>query len=436
MRILRYNVVFDTSILKRGETHELLRKLNKKLARSSANCRIRYFIPEVVVEEYKYHLLEEALPPIKKFNSVLDEYEILNKRIKIDKNWAERVFKKKLIRSFGKYIIIPLPDKIDVRKLMKMAAWKEPPFQEKGEKGFRDSLIMLTIEAEYDRLTRTGARIAFICDDPKFEKAIKERLKDVKNRFSVCDSINAFESELRLSLETTDRDFISEITKNATAVFLKLAAEKDIEGKIRSDFSDLFVTPNLGDYRYGSVYFGNIKDVNEKWESVNKGSFLVAEPIYIDKVVMNRESRFKWESTVTFKQTFKQLSPVTLYVSDVYNKMVEYVLEFSVKWSAIVDDKGNFSDAKVEGVEKKNTYTNEILQPGIRGYSGISMATASGQELKPLSSTPSISDQYTPSGYLGEKQCRGCGKFFIPSGLRSLVDENLCDECWQKRPGW
>ena len=433
MRRLRYNIVFDTNVLKRGGTHELLRKLNKKLARSSTNCKVRYFIPEVVVEEYKYHLLKEALPHIKQFNSVLDEYEILNKRVKIDKNWVERVFKKKLTTSFNKYITIPLPAKIDVRKLMKMAAWKEPPFQEKTEKGFRDSLIMLTIEVEYDRLTRAGARIAFICDDSKFRKAVKEELKDVKNRFSVYNSIDEFESELRLSLQISNRAFKSEITKNATAAFLELVAKEEVEGRIRSDFPDLFVTPNLENYWYGDAYFGNVKDVNEKWEPVGKGAFLVAEPIYVDKIVINKKARFKWESTVTFKQTFRQLSPVALYVVGTYNKMVEYILEFSVKWSAVVDNKGNFSDARVEGIEKKNSYTNEISQSVIGGYSGISMATASGQELKPLS--PGSTQGSFIGHYLGEKKCRDCGRSFIPSGVRSLSDEELCDDCWRKQYG-
>lgn len=172
--------------------------------------------------------------------------------------------------------VLPLPT-IELNRLLKMAVDRVSPFQESGEKGFRDSLILFTcLEAIRGRPDLNALAIT---DDHKLGEALKQFAEEYETQIDVATN---FAEALKLMLARADqwyRDKLRIEAAEAKRLLLKYRAE--IERKIGevTEFSRFelmgFSTADIGNVeRVLSMGFKDVGSAIWKERTANGGRVL------------------------------------------------------------------------------------------------------------------------------------------------------------------
>lgn len=205
---------FDTNILQQlihGSSNVDFVKL-----RDSQKGQRNFFAPQVVYNELLQHQVKEAREQI---NLISSASRRLGRVLVRDPIQYERI--EDLEEIVGKAVqqffevtqidIIPTPE-IPLATLLDMAVRKEPPFEEKKEKGFRDAVIMFTILGHME--TKSFKLGTLITNDGIFTDAvIGNRFTDKGLNLTVAKTISEANQQLIEEIEKTVSTFVEGITK-------------------------------------------------------------------------------------------------------------------------------------------------------------------------------------------------------------------------------
>lgn len=400
-----YQVLFDNNVL-RG--NPLSKEVKRFIKNWSINKQliINFYVPEIVAEEYKKYFLNEVKRSIKqvsgasellyRFTGLKTNNPTLNDReiLKI----AEKTLQENALH------IIPVPyDEVDLRDLAKKAVYYLPPFEEKHEKGFKDSLIAETIISQKELIPQE-TNLIFICGDNKLREYLSGNRK-IKGGLKLYQSVPEFESELRLLLTAFDKHFIDRLTQQAKERFYNPAKpegslyyEFKVKEKISEQYGYLFVHPERHrrlEY-LSNAYFGESE--TGIWVAVEQPLFEIGNPVFSQK----RNGKYQWETTVVSKQRFEKISSMITLGS---NYFLEHILEFNIKWEFELDKDHKIIKSILKDIKHTSALSNEIYEyPGISHFSqptpvsgvtisGIGTVPVNNQgQLKPVSYGTNLGD--------------------------------------------
>jgi len=115
--------------------------------------------------------------------------------------------------------IIKTP-KLNMNEILEMAVKKAPPFEEKGEKGFRDTVILFTIIRYAKRHNKDGLNLVVTKDRIFTEDEVTKRFESEGLEFEIKDSIDGALIDLRKLLDEEEAK-IREKRSRILGIFLE-----------------------------------------------------------------------------------------------------------------------------------------------------------------------------------------------------------------------
>jgi hypothetical protein len=217
-------VVFDTNVLFTKVASDLLRQEVRSLIEensSHGDLNIKWFLPEVVLEERRYQMQEKAfdlLPSIEKLETLLGH------KLNITKDILAQRVKEAIqgnVSDFNINVTPFSPGSVDWPSLIKRAVFREPPFDAgEKEKGFKDSVIAESFIqlVKQSPATPSVCRLAFVTKDSRLNEFLKEELKDVKN-VRILSRISELENLINTLVSSVTEEFVREIAEKAEKYF-------------------------------------------------------------------------------------------------------------------------------------------------------------------------------------------------------------------------
>lgn len=389
-----YIVIFDTNTLWGNPIKEAVLKLIKDYA-TKDSLAIELFVPEVVMEEYKKHILDRVLEAKDIHgNKASDINQLLGLKLEkftISDGEILTIAEKTLLNTGVKVWKTPI-DKINLRELISDAVSHKGAFEEAKEKGFKDAVIAETILVNLPASLKQST-VVFICGDKLLRTYITTRTRKL-DKFKIYESVPEFESVLVSHLQAIDEDRLNKLTEEAAFAFQEdtnpdvLFYKDKIGQKIRQKYESLFLQPKLN-----QGFAKILSQINgENWVAFDGGSYnITKKPVFINK----EDNIYFWRSIVVYKRAFKKVEPVNTLSGDellIGGNFTEYVLEFAVDWKAELDSRDRFINASVVDITHLGTYSNpnypalSLSSDYMGNYMGSSGAsvTQAGQGTVPL----------------------------------------------------
>ena len=246
-----------------------------------------------------------------------------------------------------------------LRGIVAASLWRLPPFKEKGEGGFRDSLILETVA--HIHAQEPHSDIAFITKDDRLIVAAQERFKGISN-FGIFSALHEYEKFLELARVRFPPDLLHELTTKAGDIFEDAAwFNLDLETRVRKDF-ELKIGAHAFDGAATSSpkpagALGGLGGIFALGSTMRRCSgepefhFLKTELL---GVVGSNE--FHWSSTVLITTPYRE--PPGLLSGALEGKGPAYMrlLQIAVEWRAIVDSRDpnhGFSKIGVIAINKE-----------------------------------------------------------------------------------
>jgi hypothetical protein len=308
----------------------------------------------------------------------------------IIKDNVEKRFDKWLRTKKGKLYKTPI-DKIKWGDLIHCSIWREAPFtfdskNPDNEKGFRDALILETV-IEICRQEKRQIGIAFLCND-KLLRETAEQILSTENRFSSRETIDDFESYLKLTKEKLEDQFIKSLLKRATQKFYSkedpecLYMREKLRNKLEDEYKKYFDNPKESEKDFVRSFLSST--YSESWEPIDTGRFWISNAQF-ERI--ESKNQYYWKSQVTYvKQYTKRYGQISLLRSLIfqdYDNERVLILPFQIIWRAKVTANGRFSDLAIENIElKDNSFEKPTEQQrkrwGLRTIENITPTTDAG----------------------------------------------------------
>jgi hypothetical protein len=111
---------------------------------------------------------------------------------------------------------------VDWQRLVGNAVNRRPPFETKGEKGFRDAIIAETflqlVEASPEQPQR--CRVVLLTDDELLTKAVKARVAE-RNNIQIFGSVDELKGLINTLISTVPEDYVAQMQEKAQEYFVK-----------------------------------------------------------------------------------------------------------------------------------------------------------------------------------------------------------------------
>jgi hypothetical protein len=344
-KLIPYTVFVDSNCLYTPNEVEIVNpSFSDLLKEIRSKCEIELAIPDIVAREILNKKLDDCEACLKEIASKVNriakltvtepvrlpniEDLQLNLKARFDR-WVE---------SLGA-TIIPVPTAIDWTSLIEKAVSRRPPFSprsEKGEKGFKDALILETL-LELHKCSPDRA-VVFVCADVLLSKTACDHLAGPT--FLAVSSLDEFRSHLELRITQTSEKFTRALLTKAKEVFYTESNPNCIwlKFKVREEIHKSF----------GAQWSG------DKYETLEQNlltpTALIAvtkEFVYIDEtafVTLDDEHFYHWQTKVELRQIFRprEFQP--------FNEQIRKLVT-SVKWKAKISDSptSDFTEESIEG---------------------------------------------------------------------------------------
>jgi hypothetical protein len=289
---------------------------------------IKIFAPEVVILEWIAYWKKETSAELNKLKSASKRLaRLLQENIKYEEpndapNKIEQMMKIYIEEAGIQTIPIPV---IALDELIKMSINKEPPFEEKSEKGFRDTIILFTILKHLEENEISSA--IFITSDSIFTHyGITERFKKVGKSLSIAKNV----TEARESLENQVRSYWHYVVREGNPKIRSFLTDRfdEISEYIlkNAEISELFLRGGL----WGQV--GQKEDIPSR---ANIKRILEVHPLKISNIYPGR--------ILSERELQNGIEPITFTVSTNFDLIIEeYGLEIifaspKVKLSDLTD---------------------------------------------------------------------------------------------------
>lgn len=384
INISKFHIYLDTNVLIYGNPFQnnLIKLINKYKGNNRLLIKLR--IPEIVALEYKNKTRKWVREIINKQNETVKTINgFFNRKLKKLNISEDKLDKsiKKVFKSQGFELLKTPINKIDLKNLIIKAVDRQSPFQEKGEKGFRDSIISETIKL--CSIKDKSVINIFISDDRLLNDFIGNNPAQFVE-FKTFISINEFESYLDLHLLKYDDIFIERLTKKAELEFYDansrsgLFFRENIELKIMRDYETILSSnPNM--YPLTSLSSPSTSLISTSMNAYISTSF---SPSYISSNLYNDPSKinydinppyfvsnknlneYTWNSFIFLKQPANYgenlqgtltYVPITYGASQNYSTVYNTTTTFVVRWKTIIDDNGNITKSTFESLKLHNS---------------------------------------------------------------------------------
>lgn len=360
---LKYSIIFDTQTLIFGNPFRTQVINFIKSYQKNEDVEIVYYIPRVVAEEFKSKLPQRIKDAKSAYGDALRQINGLMVN-KIPEQelffFDEEIIKagEKALEVYG-LTILDTPS-IGLQQLLKKAINHEPPFKSEGDSGFKDAVIAETVKEHSPGLSNTS-KVIFICFDENFRKFMKTIAEEYK--FQVYQSIEEFESELKLSILFAGgrEKLIDSLQEAAEEIFFKNEDKKSLFykeawGRINREFPALFSNPQPRPSLMTVSAYGVSAEDGElgPWISSGKAKYDVYKPLYIGK---QDSETLIWESIVSYNQDFiREVSSSTkgLEGFSFTAKRGTYSLKFKIAWTVKLTKEGKLdpNTAEVTSVDQ------------------------------------------------------------------------------------
>ena len=295
----RLNVVFDTNALYTQRIDDPVNDAAAEVIKAHSkhvDVEITWSLPEMVVREREYQMLDEA----KKYVVSLNKIERLlgtnwnvtpeNLELQIQKSIQNRMHQLGLV-------MVPLnPAPVDWQRLTTDAARRVPPFEAGDtEKGFKDAIIIETfLQIMAAWLAEDIKNKAYlVTSDKVMTEALQKRLPP-GNRVRIFADMSALSSEINILGSSVDETFAAELVADATTLFFDPASgdgffnQAQIDDEIARLFPEYFRAPK------GSI--------------VVSKSTTVSNPVFVSKT----SRKVAFTSRVTFEIEVRQRPPTAI----------------------------------------------------------------------------------------------------------------------------
>lgn len=187
----------DTSALFTRSESNLLSVASGDLIREykkPSEPRIRWFIPQMVIDERRFQMRQEALellPQVEKLGRLLGHPLCTEASIN---HSIDDIIDRQVI-EFGLEVIQINTSSVDWEHLLRDSVSRMPPFSldRKQEKGFRDSIILETVLQQISLASDKVCRIAFVIDDNLLRSAAEKRVQDIQ-KVRILDSLEGLKT--------------------------------------------------------------------------------------------------------------------------------------------------------------------------------------------------------------------------------------------------
>lgn len=351
-------VIPDTNILFAQDKREVVAPLFDKFWEEyRPDFNMELIIPEVVKGEL---LFQQCSSANKSMKEVVKGMAMVSKIT--DKKYFHRLseskIKKQVETRFDKWLkgkkgrVERTPtQEINWEKIVTNAIWRVPPFEhdpkkEIQEKGFRDAVILETV-IELCKREKRQHQIAFLCNDKLLRETAEKKLS-LDARVSCFESIEQFESYLKLTHEKLADKFIKSLLRKAASKFYTKGSSTCIYFKekvseiLREKYKLYFDDPNMAQLRVGLVSINK-----EKWDPYDNGMYWIYTPQF-SKV--ENKNIYRWISQIHYVQQFTEKFTGLLELS--VKKVL--ILQFYITWEAKVYRDGRFRTPHIVETELKN----------------------------------------------------------------------------------
>jgi hypothetical protein len=220
------NIIYTKSpyYLVNREVFDLIRKV-----RDHPDVDFRWILPDVVVQEREYRMIERAL-------GLLDLAREIAQLIEKSPKLTPEFLTARVAASIKEHIetlglerkSLDLKD-VDWDGVIQDAIRRQPPFEKQTEKGFRDRLILETLLQVISDSPKSQAQcqVVFISGDELLRNAAKSRTDGMK-QVRIVDSLVNFESLLNARFANLPEEYVTTLRSLATSFFF----EKEVENSV------------------------------------------------------------------------------------------------------------------------------------------------------------------------------------------------------------
>jgi len=292
-------VVFDTSVLYTGSASEFLSAALKRTIienREYDELEIEWYIPEVVKNEREYQMTREAngfLFPIGKLERLIGhklgiDKEILSTRVRetIDRQITELGLK-----------VLPLdPNKVDWKKIVSDAAFRQPPFENgEKEKGFRDAIIAECFLQTVTSSPRTPitCRIILVSGDGPLKASVVPKISSRKNAKTLL-SLDELQDYINTLVSKVTAKFVDSVRDVAATFFFSPGSDKGFIDKEK-----------IIDY-IRTTHADKLREYPSNADGRENGKWIIWPPSFVKK----ERQRITWRSTIQVEATALKSSSV------------------------------------------------------------------------------------------------------------------------------
>ena len=366
-------VVFDTSVLFTQSFGELINpEASTMIATQSKHLDlvVTWYLPEIVRNERQYQIEQtalELLPSIRKVEKLLGN----NLNITAE-NLSHRVtlFVDQAVKQFQFEVLKMDVHAVEWIDLMRKAAFRIPPFQAgKGEKGFRDSMILEDFMQLLENSPKNPAacRVVLVAQDLRLIEAAQERIREHQNA-RVVPSIEELQGLINTLVSQVSEEVVADIKTRASAFFFE---EKDdqtfyyrekLHKKILDRFSKELTTnaPGASSRENGTWYISSPEFVKKE-----------AQTFFWKTRIKVEAKAYKFETTktalglgdLTKPSNASQTGALSLAVLGTTllgsgSQKIEVATgstKLDIHWSVRVDTKKRLSNAQIQDIEHLDT---------------------------------------------------------------------------------
>jgi len=340
------------------------------------DSKLDLVIPEVVMGEILFQqstsaikLMNKAATNIKEISSITNfDYSHRITASKIKSQIKKRL--NKWAKAHKSTVIATPITKINWVEIIQNSIWRTPPFESDAknptnEKGFRDALILETV-TEYCHSNTDDCQIAFICNDHLLRKTTAKKLKG-EERFSVYESIDDFESYLKLQHEELTDKFIKSILQRASRKFFQLNntnclfAKEKIRQRIIAKYERYIEIPKLSEESGSALGLLHL----DKWEPASGGKYLVGNAQFVE---IEDKNIYHWSTIVTYVRQYESKPLGVLSFGASLSNDHLLILPFHISWEAKVTIDAKFRSTSISNIEMKKNQFIELTDDLRRRY--------------------------------------------------------------------
>lgn len=229
-------------------------------------------------------------------------------------------------------IIKPNYANINWDKLVYDSVWKNPPFEEKNEKGFKDRMIIESIK-NFLEMNPTET-IFFICDDNKLIEGLTQILDTLIVRVKTIHSFSEFiGNTFNLYQESLGSKQVQSITKNAKLLLKRTILEEALhkaKEMVRTDYPEILTDAiKTRDAILPSDYS------NSEYIPISAGVWKISDVLFVKK----EDRKFTWLTTLALEQD---------YHSTYHNGIdIRVWTEFNFEWSTTLNESGRLVNPQI-----------------------------------------------------------------------------------------